>query len=34
VELGEVIPGVVPAGVYQEFVDQAYLDGLAAGLHD
>ena len=33
VEFGEIFEGVVPAGVYTEFLDACYLDGLAEGLH-
>ncbi len=33
VEFGEVFEGIVPAGVYTEFLDACYLDGLAEGLH-
>jgi len=33
VELGERIEGVVPTRVYQSFLDQCYLVGLAEGLH-
>jgi glycosyltransferase involved in cell wall biosynthesis len=33
VELGERIEGVVPAAVYQDFLDLCYERGLAAGLH-
>lgn len=33
VEFGELIEGVIPAKIYQEFLDQCYLQGLAEGLH-
>jgi hypothetical protein len=33
VEFGERIEGIVPDGVYQEFLDLCYQQGLAAGLH-
>ena len=33
VEFGERIEGVVPTRVYQSFLDQCYLVGLAEGLH-
>lgn len=33
IELGERVEGVVPAAVYQEFLDLCYQRGLAAGLH-
>jgi len=33
VAFGERIPGVVPPGVYQRYLDLAYLEGLAEGLH-
>jgi GT2 family glycosyltransferase len=33
VEVGERTEGVVPARVYQSFLDQCYLIGLAEGLH-
>jgi hypothetical protein len=32
VQLGESLPGVVPASVYQRFLDVPYLSGLAEGL--
>ncbi len=31
--LGERIPGIVPVGVYRRVLDEAYLQGLAEGLH-
>ena len=33
VGLGERLEGVVPAGVYREYLDLCYLEGLAEGLH-
>jgi GT2 family glycosyltransferase len=33
VEIGEKVHGIIPAKVYQEFLDQCYLEGLAEGLH-
>lgn len=33
VEVGERIEGIIPARIYQEFLDQCYLHGLAEGLH-
>lgn len=33
VEMGERVEGLVPAGVYQRYLDSCYDDGLAAGLH-
>jgi GT2 family glycosyltransferase len=33
VVLGEKVPGVVPARIYQEFLDLCYFEGLAEGLH-
>ena len=33
VSLGEHIPGAVPSTLYQIYLDQAYLEGLADGLH-
>jgi len=33
VALGEHVPGIVPSTVYQRYLDQAYLEGLADGLH-
>jgi hypothetical protein len=32
IELGERVEGVVPAAVYQEYLDLCYERGLAAGL--
>lgn len=34
VELGERVDGLVPHGVYREFLDQCYLEGLADALHE
>ena len=31
---GEYVPGLVPPGIYQKYLDAAYLQGLAAGLHE
>lgn len=33
VEIGEKVHGVIPPRIYQEFLDQCYLEGLAKGLH-
>jgi GT2 family glycosyltransferase len=33
VAIGEWIPGIVPVGLYQRWLDEFYLDGLAEGLH-
>lgn len=32
VQLGELLPGIVPVAAAQRYLDQAYLDGLAAAL--
>lgn len=34
IAVGEVVPGLVPPSAYQRYLDQAYLEGLAAALHD
>ncbi len=34
IEVGEIIPGVVPPSIYKRYLDRAYLEGLAEGLHD
>ncbi len=34
IEMGELIPGLMPPSIYRTYLDQAYLQGLAAGLHD